>query len=404
MAAGTSMRVAVFLGRRAITRGNRGVIALTVALMAVIFAQLMFIPSLIQGATDRLQNELRENLTSSIAITPTGSDLTIANPSALVARARATPGVAAATSTVLAGSQISHGSRVSSWPVLAVEPRSFAATFATPHKMIEGTFLDPGDSDEIVLGLAIAGAGRPNVATYRSSLQNVHAGDRVAVTLLGGTLHVFTVKGIYDASLSQANTRAFITSATAARLVPLLAGRSSAIYLRTDHVGDEQAVVDRLRRARPDVRYETWESLRSTVRDVTGSFDLIKSILNTVSLLVAAITIFIVTYVDLVNRRRTIGIERAIGITSAAIAVSYALKTLVFAAIGVVVGTALFYGAAVPLVRSHPFVFPLGPVSLSPTGQELRRDALVLVVVAVIGALLPVWRTVRTRLLDAIWG
>ena len=404
MAAGTSLRVALFLGRRAITRGNRGVIALTVALMAVIFAQLMFIPSLIQGATDRLQVELRENLTSSIAITPTGSDLTIARPASLVARARATPGVAAATATVLAGSQISHGSRVSSWPVISVDPTSFARTFTTPQKMIEGTFLDPGASDEIVLGLAIAGAGRTDVASYRSSLQNVHAGDRVTVTLLGGKVHQFTVKGIYDASLSQANTRAFISSATANRLVPVLAGQASAIYLKTDHVGDEQAVVDRLRRARPDVRYETWQSLRSTVRDVTGSFDLIKSILNTVSLLVAAITIFIVTYVDLVNKRRTIGIERAIGITSSSIMSTYALKTLVFALVGVVLGAALFYGAAVPLVRQHPFVFPLGPVSLSPTGQELRRDALVLVVVAVSGALLPVWRTVRTRILDAIWG
>lgn len=34
--------------------------------------------------------------------------------------------------------------------------------------------------------------------------------------------------------------------------------------------------------------------------------------------------------------------------------------------------------------------------------SELRRDALILLVVAVVGGLLPAWRAVRVRLLDAI--
>jgi len=52
--------------------------------------------------------------------------------------------------------------------------------------MIEGTFLDPGVNDEIVLGIGIAGAGKTHASTYESSLQNVHVGDQVNVTLSGG--------------------------------------------------------------------------------------------------------------------------------------------------------------------------------------------------------------------------
>jgi len=85
-------------------------------------------------------------------------------------------------------------------------------------------------------------------------------------------------------------------------------------------------------------------------------------------LLVAAIAVFIVTYVDLVSRRRTIGIERAIGIGGGAIVLGYVLKAVVFAVVGVVVGGLLFVQVAVPVVAAHPFRFPIGPVSLSVTG------------------------------------
>jgi len=404
MPATDTLRVAGFLTWRTISRGNRSVVLLTTAMMAVIFAELLFIPSLIQGANERIESELRDNLTSNITVTPAGSTLTIPDAAGLVDLARATPGVAAATSLVLAGTQISAGSHTGSWSVGAVDPASYAATFPIGSEIAEGAFLAPGDGDAIVLGLGIAGAGRADSQTYRSSLQSVHAGDRVTVTLLGGQTHDFRVKGIYDSQLAQANQRAFIPVATAARLVPATAGQANTVFIRTQHIGQEADVVAQLQRTRPDVVYQPWQTLEAAVSDLTGSFDIIRTILNAVSLLVAAITVFIVTYVDLVSKRRTMGIERAIGITGAAIVLSYVLKAICFAVIGVVLGAALFKFVAVPLVDQHPFQFPIGPVILSVTSRELRHDAIVLVIVASLGALAPAWRSVRIGILDAIWG
>jgi putative ABC transport system permease protein len=403
-AIGSTLRVAGFLGRRSMTRGNHGITVLTVVMMSVIFAELLFVPSLIQGATTRIQNELQQYITSSITISPAGTDQLIPDAAGVVASARRDPDVTGATATVLAGNQVGFRSRTNSWPVIAVDPASYATTFATPRTMVAGSFLTGAASDDIVLGLGIAGNGDPTSSTYLASLQTVHVGDTVHATLLGGRTHDFTVRGIYATDLSQANNRAFISRATADALLPPLTGKYSTVYVKTRRVGQEQAVVDRLRRTYPDLDYQTWQSLAAIVKDVTGSFNTIKTILDAVSLVVAAIAVFIVTYVDLMNKRRTIGIERAIGISGAAITMSYLVKAVVFAVVGVALGLGIFYGLAVPAVRHHPFNFPIGPVTLSPTGSEIRRDALILVVVAVIGALLPAWRTVRTRLLDVIWG
>jgi hypothetical protein len=41
---------------------------------------------------------------------------------------------------------------------------------------------------------------------------------------------------------------------------------------------------------------------------------------------------------------------------------------------------------------------------LSPSNREMRRAALILILVAVAAALIPAWRSIRIRILDAIWG
>lgn len=122
------------------------------------------------------------------------------------------------------------------------------------------------------------------------------------------------------------------------------------------------------------------------------------------SLLVAAITVIIITYVDLANRRRQIGIERAIGIRSAAIVGSYVIRSVVTALAGTVLGYVLFRFVLVPIVAAHPFQFPTGPVGLVIEPQVTRLNVVVLIAVAAAAALIPAVRAVRMRILDAIWG
>ena len=321
----------------------------------------------------------------------------------VVDAARSTPGVLAATPAVLAGTQVSAGDRTGSWSVQAVDPASYAEVFTIPDALVAGRFLDPDATDEIVLGLGVAGAGVTDEPTYRASLRSVAVGDSVQVTMVGGAVASFEVVGIYDTDLTQADNLGLVAAAGAAAAAPALADQASVVYLRTE-VGDEDAAIAALRADRPDLRYEPWQALQATVADLTGSFDVIGGILGAVSLFVAAITVFIVTYVDLVNKRRTIGIERAVGVTGTAIVGAYLVRAVTLAVVGVGVGAAFTFGLVVPLVDRHPFQFPIGAVTLTATADVLRSNGRLLVAVAIVGALVPAMRSVRLRLLDAIWG
>lgn len=402
---GRTGRVALFLSARSLWRGNRGILLTTIGILSLVYLELLFLPSLIQGANNHVVERLKDTLTAEVDVNPANKNATdIANVDQYAARVAKQPGVAAVTATTQVGNRISSASASGTWQVHAIDPSSYDRVFDTSNSLIEGHWLTGADSDGIVLGVDIAGAGKRSLPDYATSLQTVHAGDTVNVVLSNGESHPFKVVGIFDDQFRDADMRAYITTAAADQLLPHQQDTADTVYVRTAPNASSTRVADEIRAFSPNLKVLNFTSLEGTIHDQTAGFTLISNILGLVSALVAAITIFIVTYIDLVNRRKQIGIERAIGIRGTSIVASYCLKAVAYAVVGVVIGILVFKAAVVPFVASHPFQFPNGPVTLAPSSHEIRRDALVLVVVAVIGALLPAWRSMRIRILDAIWG
>ncbi len=398
-----SVRVSLFLAGRTLARSNYGIAAATTLMMLLIYVSLLFLPSLIQGAINRVNSQLIDTVTSNIVITPEGKGSSISDASGYLAQIRGTSGVAAATAVFRAGTQVSNRTATGSWPVNAIDPGSFGEVFTTPGNLIEGHLLSPG-SNQVLLGIGVAGAGRKQVRGYRASLQTVHAGDKVTITLVNGRGVTLTVAGIYDNQFPQSDGNAYITQTEAAKLLPASANRATAVYVRTGGGTSENLAVSRLARLRGGMKFLTSADLGTTVGDQVATFQLISNILKAISLLMAAVTIFTITYIDLVNKRRQIGIERAIGIRSSPIVLSYVLKAWAYALAGVGTGFVLFRYAITPVVRSHPFHFPNGPVTLATTWHEMSLDLVVLIAVASLAALAPALRSVQMRILDAIWG
>lgn len=202
-----------------------------------------------------------------------------------------------------------------------------------------------------------------------------------------GAVIPFSGAGIYNNQFPLSDHIAYITQAQATGLFPSAADEAASIFVRTTAHADVNQVLARLHKLRPGVRFETSTALSADVQDHIATFRLITNILKVISLLVAAITIFIVTYVDLVNKRRQIGIERAIGIKSAAIVTSYVLKAWAYAIAGIVVGALLFKLVAIPLVDQHPFHFPKRPGQARRHQQEIRQDIAFLLIVALLAAI-----------------
>jgi putative ABC transport system permease protein len=399
-----SARVSVFLAIRSLLRGNHGITILTISMLGLIYINLLFLPSLIEGLVQKVNTQLHDTLTSNVILSSSKANSDIINRDDYLSKIRSNSDVTAATATYRIGTQISSGDLSNIWSIDAIDPASYSRVFSTPNNLIEGSYLSPTDTNSILLGVEIAGAGQIGLQGYTVSLKNVHAGDSVTATLVNGKKQDFKVKGIFKNDFLQSDQKAFITQDESNILLPLSVNHASSIFVKAKNGVNDTDLGKNLTTVQSGIKYQTSDDLAGSVKDQVQTFDLINRILKVISLVVAAITVFIVTYVDLVNKRKQIGIERAIGIQPSAIIGDYLLKSLFFAAIGIGLGALAFIYVAVPLVISHPFQFPYGQISLYINPSEMAQNAIILGIVALISCIIPAYQSVRIKILDAIWG
>ncbi len=399
-----SFTVALFLAIRSIVRGNLGVTLLTIAMLSLAYLNLLFVPSLMEGIVQSANDRLISTYSSNIIIESSENTPLIRNASELVARIEQLDGVAAVAYRNNIGAELTWEDERTSCIIRGVNPARERQVFKIADSIFEGSYLDDRELDEIVLGAELAGAGRTNVELYSNSLKNVHAGDKVTVTYANGLKKQYKVKGVFYSEFIQTDLQAFVTEREFLSVNPLVNNRASSIHVALRDDSDSSRVISEISRLRSGLKFKTWVDTAGIVRSMTNSFVMINAILTVINLLVAGITVFIVTYIDLANKRRQIGIERAIGITPGAITLSYVFRAQFYAVLAVVVAWLLYNYGVVPLEARYPFHFPFGNVMLFTGRAQIVRATATILGVAVVAAFLPVRQTLRIRILDAIWG
>jgi putative ABC transport system permease protein len=399
-----SLKVAAFLALKSIVRGNIGVILLTVFMLVLVTMNLLFVPGLISGATASMNSILITSYSGDIIIEPAGDDHIITHANDLVRSIESMDGVVAASARSDINAYFTFEDRRVGRVVTGIDPVRDREVFNIADSLIEGSYLDPRDRSEILLGIQLAGADRQDAELYSSSLRHVHAGDKVKVTYSNGVEKQYTVKGIFDTGFVQTDLQAFVTKLEFDSVVPNMNDRATTIKVKLEDDVDPYSIIDRIASLRNDLEFQTWQQTAGLVQSFTESFNLIDKILSVVNYLVAGITVFIVTYVDVINRRRQIGIQRAIGIKSQSITISYLIRALFYAIVGLIIGILIFKYVIIPVEIRHPFEFPFGPAYLLTQPANTARMAFILLVVSLAAAFIPVWRVMRIKILDAIWG
>jgi putative ABC transport system permease protein len=399
-----SLKVAAFLALKSIVRGNVGVIVLTVFMLVLVTMNLLFVPGLINGATVSMNTILIRNYSGDIIIEPAGDDTVINHVDDLIAAIESIDGVVAASARNDINAYFEFEDERLGRVITGIDPNRDEQVFDIAGSLIEGSYLNSRDRDDILLGIQIAGADQEDIELYSSSLRHVHAGDKVKVTYSSGLEKQYTVKGIFDTGFIQTDLQAFITDLEFESVLPNMNDKAGSIRVKLEDGADPGRVIERISGLRNGLDFQTWQQTAGLVQSMTESFTLINQILNVVNYLVAGITVFIVTYVDVINRRRQIGIQRAIGIKSQSITMSYLMRALFYAIVGLIVGILIFKYVIIPVEARHPFEFPFGPAYLLTQPSYTARMASILLAVSLAAAFIPVWRVMRIKILDAIWG
>jgi putative ABC transport system permease protein len=394
------IKLPFYLAFQSIRRGRKWTLILTIVLMAVAFINLIFVSALFNGIVEGSNQQVIDTLTGNVYMTPKQGTDYISDKNKLIKGTENISEVQATTSSFQIPARIEYNSRTGRWPILAINPTEYAKVINISEKMQYGNYLDENDQDQIIIGRQIAGG--KDVELNSSSLKGVSVGDKVNV-IFDGFEKVFTVKGIFYTKFIESDARAFITEKALKNIAPGMTDKATTINLKTPNNKDA-IVLTELQSQNPTLDVYLWSEAAGMMKSTSNSFTSINALLTIVGVIIASVTTFIVIYVDIINRRRQIGILRAIGIKSYIIVCSYAIIAAIYATLGILLGSLIFQFALVPYFIANPFELPIADAVLNLTWIEYISRVEIVSWVAVISGIIPAILVTRTKMLDAIIG
>jgi len=147
----------------------------------------------------------------------------------------------------------------------------------------------------------------------------------------------------------------------ALRNAVILRDRSSSVLIRLfDNFEVNENDVSGFKPYDMDIEIKHWKDRDDYgTDDLVYGFNLISIITFTVSIICAAILVAFIVFYNTQKKRRTTGILRAIGIKGRIFLIFFILEGVLFAIIGVVAGTGLYYLLEM-YFRAHPIIMPFG--------------------------------------------
>lgn len=212
---------------------------------------------------------------------------------------------------------------------------------------------------------------------------------------VGGTLelinHAFRVCGIV---VHGKGARFFIPMATAQRIVGA-EGRVSMVYVRS--TGNTEAVRDELVKLLPNYRVRSMAEYMSLM--TSSSLPELKPFIRSfvgLGVVISFLVILLTMYTMVLERRREIGILKALGSSKLEICRLIVAEALLLVVLGVALGLASTYGATALLHHTSP------TLQIKIPGDWVLRSILVAIVGALAGAAYPAFRAAQSDPVDAL--
>ena len=396
------IKVGLLSATSSIKRGNKKTLAFIIFVLALIFINLVFLPSMIGGLMGMFTGFMQYPY-GDIVVEPSGDNLYINNADNVLQKVRAVPDVMFATKRLDAGASIQYKQKVVGSSITGLLPSEEYDISNYPYIISEGEFLGDLSQEEIIIGAMLV-EGYFGSEIY-DNLGAVRVGSFVDVTYSNQVTRTYKVKGIMEGTFELTDLNALVHYKEIKDVFGVDEGKATSIVVRVKNPDDVAKIKEKIIAAGVNEPVFTADEKSDAVlRQAMQSIGMINVITKYVSLIVGAALILIIVYINVLNRKREIGILKAIGITPYSIVLSYAFISMFYVLLGVVAGLVLYFALM--------YYFTLSPVTFYDTITiipEIQTGLIIksiftMLIISVIAGILPAWRVSRESILEAIWG
>lgn len=411
-----NIRVGFYLAVRQLRRASLWTTGLIVFVMLLTFLNLVVVTGILVGLIEGINESYRTQYTGDVILSALSTKDYIVDTPSVVAFIKTLPQVSLMTERYQTGGTIeanyltrtsdTQKANATGAQVIGIDPVAEDAFTGISHHVIDGQYLAENDYDQILVGNYLLAKYAFGNQPGLTPLTDVEPGTKVRLTLNGATREVF-VKGVLKSKIGELAVSIFMPASEVRTLMGRTDQNVAQIAIRLVPGSDPDAFKKLLLASGigEKAKVQTFtDSIPNGVADIKTTFAMLGNGFSSIGLVVAAITIFIVIFINAITRRKFIGILKGIGISGEAIEISYVFQSLFYAVIGSAIGLLVLYGLLVPAVAAHPIDFPFSDgILVAPVNGTAIR-ILLLVITTVIAGYLPSRMIVRRNTLDSILG
>lgn len=416
--ANASFTVGRFLAIRDLKRSNPWTTLLIIFVMSLTFLNMVLIGGLLLGLAQGMIGSFKQYYSSDLFITPSSEKSIIEQTHDITSVVESIPNLESYTLRTTAPTRVEYGHRTRTEITDMVENSQAILTginFAQEDKVtdlskkvIEGEYLSDSDFSAVLVGknLFEKYSNRPDSSTEQK-LKNARVGSVVNI-IVGNTPKEFIIKGIVGTGNNTIDSRIYMIAAAAREMKnqDSLDVNEIAIKLTSSNLVDESKsyLLNILGNNQDIVIQIADEAVPGSSADITKTFKLLGNLVGVIALIVGAITIFIVIFVNAITRRKYIGILKGIGISAEAIEISYVIQSLFYALSGVLLASLFLMGFLKPYLDIHPLVLPIAEGRLAVTTEDILTRGVILIITSLISGFIPARLVTRQNTLDSILG
>lgn len=411
--------IGMYLAVRQLKHASIWTTSLIVIVMMLTFLNLVVVNGILVGLIQSSIEASEERYSGNVIISTLRQKAIIENSAEIVRVLQSIPSVTDVVPRILAGGSVNADYRrilrqeetpnAASASIAGIIPSQEDKATHLSKYIIEGSYLDDSDKDGILVGAFLIKELTPVDAVGFTQLREVKIGDRVKVTVDGNSKEVY-IRGILKSKINEIDARIIMVQSELQKLIGRSDVNVSEITVKLIS-GSTEADAVKIRDILMANGYEynakiqtATEAQPKFLKDMKDLFGLLGTLMGSIGLVVASITVFIVIFVNTLTRRKFIGILKGIGISSRSIEYSYIIQSAFYAVAGSILGMIILYGFLVPFIDAHPINFPFSDgILYAPLSGTLIR-VLALFVTTIIAGYIPARMIVNKNTLDSILG
>lgn len=403
------------MATRQIRRTSKWTNALVVAVMTLTFLNLVVINGILVGLIEGAVEAVKAHYLGDIFISTLREKTFIEQTPPLLSFINNTPGVEAVTARYLTAGNIEANYKIPKkkptdkgeevgTTFAGIDPVAENNVTNISKLIIEGKYLAPGDYDQVVIGAMLLKKYLDFESPNFPILRDVNVGDKVRITV-GNNVREVWVKGIIKSKVDEIDRRVFFVDSQLRNLMGRTDYSVGEISVKLSPQADPIAVKNAIVGAGFD-QYATIQTQEEAepkfIKDMKKTFSILGTAISSIGLVVAAITIFIVIFINAITRRKFIGILKGIGIRPAAIEWAYVFQAIIYATVGTILGIIIVFGFMKPYLDANPINFPFSDGILVATPNDTMLRVIVLMISTLIAGYIPVRLITKQNTLDAI--